>query len=140
MVITHRFCVPAKRVFDAWIDPAVTSRWLFATPDGQIVRCEIDARPGGVFTITDRRAGEDVAHVGRYGEIDSPRRLVFSFGVPKFSSAMTRVEISIAEAASGCDLTLAHFDVPEEWQKQTEQGWKELLGKLDEMLGAWPTA
>jgi uncharacterized protein YndB with AHSA1/START domain len=83
IVITRRFDFPMERVFDAWIDPAKASKFLFATPTGKMVRVEIDARVGGSFHIT-RRDGEDVEHVGTYLEIDRPRRLVFTFGVPKF--------------------------------------------------------
>jgi len=129
----HVSATPA-RAFDAWLDPAVTSRWLFATPDGQIVRCDIDARPGGAFVITDRRGGEDVEHVGRYVEVDRPRRLVFTFGVPKYSSDMTTVVLTFAEDAGGCELLLEHYDVPPEWRDQTEQGWRELLARVEQVL------
>lgn len=122
------------RVFDAWIDPALASRWLFATPDGTNVRCDIDARPGGDFVITDRRAGEDVEHVGRYVELDRPRRLRFTFSVPKYSSVETTVTVDLAPAASGCEVTLVHEGVLPEWAARTEQGWRELLTRLDGLL------
>jgi uncharacterized protein YndB with AHSA1/START domain len=132
-VARHLSATPA-RVFDAWLDPALTSRWLFATADGQIVRCDIDARPGGAFVITDRRGGEDVEHVGSYVEVDWPRRLVFTFGVPKYSSDMTKVVLTFGEDAHVCELVLEHYDVPQEWRDQTEQGWRELLVRLEQVL------
>jgi uncharacterized protein YndB with AHSA1/START domain len=138
LTVSRQLASSAARAFDAWLDPAVTSRWLFATPDGLIVRCDIDPRPGGAFTITDRRGAEDVEHVGRYVEIDRPRRLVFTFGVPKYSSEMTTVALTFVGSAQGCDITLAHYDVPAEWRAQTEQGWNDLLGRLDAVLGVMP--
>ena len=82
VAITRQFHGRPERVFDAWLDPDVTRRWLFATPSGLIVECRIEPRVGGGFTIVDWRDGEDVAHTGEYVEIDRPRRLVFTFAVP----------------------------------------------------------
>lgn len=53
--VQHRYRHSAERVFDAWLDPARARRFLYATPEGEIVRCDLDARPGGRWTITDGR-------------------------------------------------------------------------------------
>jgi uncharacterized protein YndB with AHSA1/START domain len=133
--VSRHIPVAPERAFDAWLNPSVASRWLFATPDGEIVRCDIDPRPGGAFVITDRRGGEDVEHVGTYLEIDRPGRLAFRFGVPKYSSEESSVEVTVEAADSGADVTIETRDVPAEWREQTEQGWRELLGRLEEVLG-----
>lgn len=57
MRVTHRFTASAERVFDAWLDPANVGKWLFATPDGVMVRVAFDARVRGKFVITERRGG-----------------------------------------------------------------------------------
>ncbi|MGC2110661.1 MAG: SRPBCC domain-containing protein [Candidatus Korobacteraceae bacterium] len=128
--ITRHFDASPERVFDAWLDPESACKWLFATPSGQMTRVEIDARVGGKFVIVERRDGEDVDHVGEYLEIDPPRRLVFSFAVPKYSSQSTRVSIDIAPAQAGCDLTLTHEGVLAEWADRTQQGWSTILDGL----------
>jgi len=114
----------------------MAARWLFATPDGQNVRCDIDARPGGAFIITDRRGGEDVEHVGTFVEIDRPRRLTFTFGVPKYSSAESTVDVTVAADGTGAGVTIENREVPAEWREQTEQGWRDLLGRLEDVLQA----
>lgn len=136
LIVRHTSAAPAARLFDAWLAPSVASRWLFATAEGTIVRCEIDARPGGAFVIADRRGDEDVEHLGRYVEIDRPRRLVFTFGVPKYSSLETTVTLTLTPAGAGCEVTLHHEGVPPEWVSRTEQGWRDLLARLDTLLGA----
>ena len=62
---THRFDASAEHVYDAFLDPSRAGTFLFGTPTGRIVRCEIDARVGGTFTIVDRRDKEDVVHTGK---------------------------------------------------------------------------
>jgi uncharacterized protein YndB with AHSA1/START domain len=128
--VTHRFTASAERVFDAWLDPKRAGKWLFATPSGQMVRVEIDARVGGSFVFVDRRDGEDVEHTGEYVEIDRPRRLVFTFTVPKYSSKVTRVTVEIGRAGAGCELTLTHEGVLPDYASQTESGWKSILERL----------
>lgn len=127
--VQHRFAASAERVYDAWLDPAKASKFFFATATGTIVRCEIDARVGGGFTLVDRRDGEDVAHTGTYLELERPRRIVFSFSVEKYSKDSSRVTIDIAPLDPGCDVTITH-DMPAEhagFAKRTSEGWTKML-------------
>ena len=133
--VSHRFSASANRVFDAWLDPAKAGKWLFATPTGHMVRVEIDARVGGSFVFVDRREGVDVDHVGKYLEIDRPRRLVFTFAVPLYSKDVTRVSIDIVAIGAGCELTLIQDGVPPEWASRTEEGWGGILDRLEQELG-----
>jgi uncharacterized protein YndB with AHSA1/START domain len=133
IVITRRFDFPIERVFDAWLDPATASKFLFTTPTGKMVRVEIDARVGGSFNIM-RRDGDDVEHVGTYLEIDRPRRLVFTFGVPKYSAQMTRVSIDLKPLPTGCELTLTHEGVLPEWLDSTRVGWGRILDEMSAHL------
>jgi uncharacterized protein YndB with AHSA1/START domain len=128
--VTHRFSASPERVFDAWLNPRTAGKWLFATPSGQIVRVEIDARVGGSFIFVDRRDGENVEHTGEYLEIDRPHRLVFTFLVPKFSLLSTRVTIDITPSGDGCELTLTHEGVLPDYATRTESGWGGILEAL----------
>lgn len=132
--VSRRFDFPAEQVFDAWLDPEKAGKFLFKTPDGVMQRVEIDARAGGKFNITERRDGEDAEHVGEYLEIDRPRRLVFTFGVPQYSEEMTVVTIEIVPRADGCELTLIHEGVLPEWKDRTKEGWGKILQTLDTIL------
>jgi uncharacterized protein YndB with AHSA1/START domain len=132
--VTHHFQASPERVFDAWLDPRTAGKWLFATPTGQMVRVEIDARIGGRWILVDRRNGEDVEHSGEYLEIDRSRRLVFTFGVPKYSSEITEVTIEIEPSESGCDLTLTQTAVPDKYLKSNEKGWLGILVGLAENI------
>lgn len=135
--VTHRFNASPERVFDAWLDPAKAGKFLFATPTGQMVRVEIDARAGGKFVIVERRDGQDAEHVGEYLEIDRPHRLVFLFGVGLYTDAVDRVCIEIVPLATGCELTLTHEMDPAyaEYASRSEQGWTGILEGLAALVG-----
>ena len=131
LTVTHRYAAAPERVFDAWLDPAIAGKFLFATPTGTMIKVEIDAKVGGRFNFTDRRPDMgDVEHVGAYLEIDRPRRLVFSFRVPKFSDQATTITLDFTPSGSGCEVTLTHQGVLDEYVKQTEQGWGMILDGL----------
>jgi uncharacterized protein YndB with AHSA1/START domain len=133
--VSHRYDAAPERVFDAWLDPAVARRFLFATPTGEMIRAEVDARVGGRFTFVDRRPDMgDVEHTGEYLEIDRPRRLVFTFGVPQFDPGFTRVELDFAAADGGTQVTLTQRDVPDEWAERSKGGWGMILGSLETAL------
>jgi uncharacterized protein YndB with AHSA1/START domain len=132
--VTRRFEASAERVFDAWLDPVKAGEWLFATETGQMVRAEVDPRVGGSFNFTDRRDGEDVEHVGEYLVIDRPRRLVFTFAVPKYSRASTQVSIDIVPIGTGCEMTLTHNGVLPEFESRAQEGWGKILDALTKSL------
>jgi uncharacterized protein YndB with AHSA1/START domain len=133
--ISHTYDAAPERVFDARLDPQVARRFLFATPTGEMIRAEVDARVGGRFTFVDRRPDMgDVLHTGEYLEIDRPRRLVFTFGVPAYDPNFTRVELDFAAKGDGCEVTLTQRDVPDEWAERSKEGWGMILGWLETAL------
>ena len=74
--VSHRFSVPAERVYDAFLDVSKARRFLYASPAGEIVQAELDPRVGGAYVITDQRDGAEVEHSGTYLELERPRRIV----------------------------------------------------------------
>lgn len=129
---SRRFEATAERVFDAWLDPAIAGRWLFATPDGKMERVEIDPRVGGTFTIVERRGDEQVWHHGRYVEIDRPSRIAFRFMTDPDDPNPSLVTVAIDPDEKGCRLTLTH-DMEAKWADGADKirhGWETVLGHL----------
>ena len=134
--VTHRFEASAERVYDAFLDPSQASKFMFATATGQIVRCDIDARVGGTFTIVDRRNGEDVVHTGKYLSLERPRRIEFTLTVEKYSGDTDTVTIAITRLRRGCEVTLTHEmkAAHAQFQDRTREGWAGILDVAAELL------
>ena len=136
LVMRRAFAVSPERLFDAWTDPAVAARWLFTTPDSQAHAAELDVRVGGRWTITDRRDGVDYVALGEYLEVDRPRRLVFTFGMPQFSPAFNTVTVEIAPAGDGSMMTLTQEHLPPEHHPAARDGWDAMFEALEGNLAA----
>lgn len=145
--VSHRYCAPADKVFDAWLAPAQAARFLFRTRTGNVMQCRIEPRVGAGFTVTDRRpAAEgdesvfDVVHLGKYLEIQRPRRLVFDLSVLNFGAdESTRVMVDVQPLnATACELTVtqelgggreAQFH-----EEPARRGWTAMLQILEREL------
>lgn len=134
--VTRRFDVPPERVFDAWIDPSKVREWMMAPGAGEITRMEIDARVGGKFSFVVRRRGEEIEHVGEYLEFVRPRRLVFTWSVPRYSNDSSIVNLDVATAGGVTELTLTHERVLQEYGARTEQGWNRILDVIAASIGS----
>ncbi|CAN7252120.1 SRPBCC family protein [Phenylobacterium sp. LjRoot225] len=131
VVVTHRYAASPERVFDAFLDVNIARRFLFATATGEMIAAEIDPRIGRRYVFIERRPDMgEVRHVGEYLEIDRPRRLVFSFGVPQFDPGMTTVTIDIVPDGDGCRLTLTNDGVPKDYVDGNREGWTRILDGL----------
>ena len=151
--VARRFRASAKRVFDAWLDPATASAWLFATALHPIARAEIDARVGGAFRFVDRREDGAVEHSGRYVDIIRARRLTFTLSTPYLAPAVTRVRVDFApgngyvrgnngtrtpHSREECELVVTHQGVPGEFADRIEERWTGMLYGLGVTLQARP--
>ena len=145
--VSHRYSASAERVFDAWLTPGQASRFLFRTRTGNVMQCEIQPEVGGGFTVTDRRPAADgdesvfdVVHLGKYLQIDRPRRLVFEFSVLTYGSdEPTRVTVDVEPlGAQACELTLTHelghSHHAQMMEEPSRKGWVTMLQIMEREL------
>lgn len=132
--VSRHFEASPERIFDAWLDPEKAGRFLFKTATGEMQRVEIDSHVGGAYCIVERRNGVDAAHTGKYLELERPRRLVFTLeDTSGFQD--TVVAIEIVPADSGCELTLTHEGVLQEYKDKVKDGWTMIVGSLANATG-----
>jgi uncharacterized protein YndB with AHSA1/START domain len=125
-----------ERVFNAWLDPEIAGKWLFATATRPIAHVEIDARVAGPFRFVERREGNRVEHTGEYVEIVPPRRLVFSLALDDRPRVVTRVIVEIEPRETRCKLSLTHEDLPADRAHDTEARWTGILYGLGVTLAS----
>lgn len=131
--VSRRIAAAPEAVFDAWLDPASARQWLFATQDGVMEKCEIDARVGGRFVIVERRGDEHAEHHGEFVALERPRRIAFDFWT-SFGEERTRVTVTIAPDGNGSQVTLRHDGVWVGYEERTREGWAKVLARLAETV------
>lgn len=128
--ISRRFNASPERVFDAWTDPAMASQWLFTTKSSKTTY-DLDVRVGGSYTITRISNGKKYVAVGKYVEIDRPRKLVFTFGMPQFAADFDTVIVEIEADGDGCVVTLTQEGLRPGYEKSTVNGWGKMFMALE---------
>ena len=81
VVVTRTFDAPARLVFEAWTTPELLMKWWTPKSFGiTFISCEADVRPGGAYRFVMGHPDFDqpMAFVGRYLEVDPPKRLVWT--------------------------------------------------------------
>jgi uncharacterized protein YndB with AHSA1/START domain len=133
----------AEAVFDAWLNPQDVRRWMshaLATfgLSGEIVRIEVDPRPGGAFLFSDMRDGEETQHWGTYLNLERPSVIQCTWFTKELSEreGSSVVRIEIATLKGGCSARLTHR-MPATFAKYTERaerGWKTILTSIEASL------
>jgi uncharacterized protein YndB with AHSA1/START domain len=135
ILLVRHFDAGPERVFDAWLDPKLASKWLFRSPTSRESDFEFDVRVGGSWKISDRNDPADYAAMGKYLAIERPHRLVFTFAMPQFSPEHDRVTVEIAAEDSGCVLTLIEEGLSPGEERPFKNGWNGMFDDLTAALG-----
>ena len=136
--VTIKFSATPERVFDAWLDTGMISKFMFGPQlrEEEIVSLKLDARVGGSFSFVVRRQGVEIDHIGEYIEISRPHRLVFSWAVREHLPDSSRIVIDIVPLPTGCELTLTQ-EMSSSWAdfaNQAKAAWTKMLNALAGVL------
>lgn len=138
-IAVQTFKVPAARVFDAIIDPDMIARFMFGPllREETILHILADARIGGLFSYKVQRGEHVIDHVGKFLELDRPRRIVFTWAIAgEGDDEPSVVAIDITPTPDGCSLRLVH-EMDEKWADFVDRSrgaWQKMLGVLTGLL------
>lgn len=126
---------PIEKVFDAWLDPGMLTRFILPAPGMPQPDVENDPREGGRFTIVMHVGDDKIPHTGSYLIVDRPNRLVFSWKSPYSTDDSTVTLDFKAVDASTTQVELTHVKfLHEEARSDHEGGWGNILDKLNEVI------
>lgn len=139
-VIQRRYDASPTRVFNAWADPAVKTRWFGGPPEHAPDEYELDFRVGGrELSRGDMPDGPSYVYEARYHDIVPDRRIVSTYDL-HLDGARISVSLATVELVPDGDGTRLIYteqgaffdgrDIPE----QREDGSRELLEALDAEL------
>jgi len=147
LVLERVVAVRPALVWKAWTEPEHLMQWFTPRP-WRTVACEIDLRPGGIFSTTMCSPdGEQMPeNPGCYLEVVENRRLVFTDGLgpgyrPKGDGFMTAFILLEPEGTGTRYRAIAKHADPEAKDKHEamgfRDGWSTALDQLVELAERW---
>lgn len=121
VIVENTFAVAPVRLFEAWTQPKQIKQWFGPTPNG-LEAVEVELQIGGAWRFDyGEQSGEQNVLQGNYLEIDSARKLVFSWShVRHFSDGRTEatpeslVTLTFKSVPQGTFLRLIHERIVQE--------------------------
>jgi uncharacterized protein YndB with AHSA1/START domain len=138
--VRRRLAAPPAKVFAAFADPALVSRWLTPSPEVALSVLQFEFRVGGAYRFAYRVPGSGTMFVnGVYRTIDPPSTLVFSWNIePPDEHAGVRSEVAVALTpdGTGTHLLIRHTQLtPPGAAERHAQGWQGAADQLVDVLG-----
>lgn len=146
-IVERRYDASTQRVFAAWSDPEAKRSWFVEGEGWDIRSYELDFREGGTETSSFNVVGGNnpfppetrFSNDSVFNEIIPNERIVFTYSMARdgvrFSVSLASIELT--PAGNGTRLIFtehgAFFDGAD-GIRMREQGWRELLAKLDAYL------
>ena len=138
LIITRHFNAVPSRVFNAWTDTDIITRWMGLKGLNAIIDAH-DPRVDGIYRFIMKGAESTHKTRGIFLEVDLPRRLVFTRAWEEGGCAdiETLVELDFRPSGEGTELTLTQRPFNSEEMRDEHNGvWTNCLDCLEEMLAS----
>lgn len=138
--VRRRLASAPEKVFSAFSEAAMVSRWLTPSPDVTLTVLQFDFRIGGLYRFAYHVPGGQTMFVnGAYRLIEPTSRIVFSWNIEppdEHAGIESEVTVTLTAAGSGTDLLIRHVKLtaPGAAPRHAE-GWRSAIDQLTTLLG-----
>jgi uncharacterized protein YndB with AHSA1/START domain len=134
----HLAASPA-RVFAAFAEASLVSRWLTPSPDVVLRVVQFDFRVGGAYRFAyDVPGGATMFVNGVYRRIEPPSSLVFSWNIEppdEHAGVRSEVAVTLTPRGTGTDLLIRHAQLTRPGAcERHEAGWRGAMAHLAVLL------
>lgn len=134
LTVSRTIKAPVEKVFDAWLDPEILSRFMTPGEDVTVPSATVDPVEGGAFEIIMKVGDKEIPHSGVYKTIDRHSRLVFTWASPHSLDGST-VTLDFAPVDGGTEVTLTQVRFSSDDSRDGhEKGWTAILAALGSTL------
>jgi uncharacterized protein YndB with AHSA1/START domain len=137
--LSRSYPAPREEVFRAWTDPKALERWFAPDPEFVTRVPILELCAGGRYRIEMSKGGATHVAVGRYQEVRSPEKLVFTWvweSDPDRGTEDTIVTVEFRDRGRSTEVVLTHERFPNAAVRDDHgKGWTGCL----EMLATYLT-
>ncbi len=128
LTTSRQIKAPARRLYDAWLDPKIAGRFLTACDGVAATDIAIDPRVGGSFhVVMPTGDGAGILHSGEYLELEPGRKIVFTWNSQHVNPG-TVVTITFREADGVTEVVLTHVKFADKAKRDGHlKGWTMIL-------------
>lgn len=135
LTLSHKFEASLEKVWDAWTNPDVISKWWLPEGFTESKPNEVDLKVGGGFKYhMQPPEGEAFYAHGIFTEI-IPNKLIKSTWLWSHSEQETFLTVEFKESNGGTELILIHELFTDEEQRNLHaDGWEKCLDRIENLI------